>query len=92
MQAATNLCQIREFTNDSLTKVFDCIAEGESPKICCDAVSSKGGEISYLLQAKHDRQDVKNKHTLGYTVTGESFKFGPMEWPAKPEDFEFAKK
>ncbi|KAK5168920.1 uncharacterized protein LTR77_006229 [Saxophila tyrrhenica] len=75
-----------------MTKVFDCISEGESPKICADAVSSKGGVISYLLPAKHDRQEVENKHTLAYTVTGESFKFGPNEVPAKPEDFEFAKK
>lgn len=48
--------------------------------------------ISYLLPAKHDRQDVENKHTLGYTVIGEAMKFGPNEIPAKPEDFEFAKK
>ncbi len=84
--------QIREYTGDSLTKVFDCISEGDSPKICCDAISSKGGVISYLLQAKHDREDVENKHTLGYTVTGESFEFRSREMPAKPEDFEFGKK
>ncbi|KAK3720059.1 hypothetical protein LTR37_003882 [Vermiconidia calcicola] len=84
--------KIREYTQDKLTKVFDCISEGESPKICCDAVSSKGGVISYLLAAKHERQDVENRHTLAYTVTGESFKYGPKEMPAKPEDFEFAKK
>jgi hypothetical protein len=35
---------------------------------------------------------VENRHTLGYTITGESFKFGPKEWEAKPEDFEFGKK
>ncbi|KAK3058304.1 hypothetical protein LTR09_001382 [Extremus antarcticus] len=84
--------KIREYTGDSLTKVFDCISEGDSPKICCDAISSKGGVISYLLQAKHDREDVENKHTLGYTVTGESFEFRSREMPAKPEDFEFGKK
>lgn len=73
--------------------MFDCISEGDSPKICCDAVSSKGGEISYLLTVKeHPRDDVKNYHTLAYTATGEGFKFGPKEWPAKPEDFEFQKK
>ncbi len=49
---------------------MDCIAEGQSPKICCDAISSKGGEISYLLRVKHDREDVASKHTLGYTVIG----------------------
>lgn len=83
--------KIRDFTKDRLTKVLDCISEGDSPKICCDAVSSQGGEISYLLRAKHDREDVKNSWTLGYTVTGEAFRFGPKEIPAKPEDFEFTK-
>lgn len=30
--------------------------------------------------------------TLGYTLTGEAFKWaGGMDMPAKPEDFEFAK-
>lgn len=83
--------KIREYTKDNLTHVFDCISEGNSPKICSEAISSKGGVISYLLPAKHERQDVENKHTLAYTATGEGFKFGPMEVPPKPEDFEFAK-
>jgi len=85
--------KIREHTKDKLTKVFDCISEGESPKICSEAISSQGGTVSYLLPAKHDRSDVANKHTLAYTVTGEAFKFGPkVEYPANPADFEFAKK
>ena len=84
--------QIREHTNDKLTHVFDCISEGQSPKICSEAISSKGGQVSYLLPAKHDRSDVENKHTLAYTITGEAFKFGPADVPAKPEDLEFGKK
>lgn len=85
--------KIREYTKDGLTKVFDCISEGSSPKICCDAVSSKGGEISYLLgPPKHERQDVKAKHTLAYTYTGETFQFGPKTYEGNPEDFEFGKK
>lgn len=55
--------KIREYTNDSLTKAFDCVSEGESPKICSEAISSKGGVVSYLLFAKHDRTDVENKVT-----------------------------
>lgn len=31
------------------------------------------------------------KSTLGYTVVGEYFKFGPNEIQAKPDDFEFGK-
>jgi NADPH:quinone reductase-like Zn-dependent oxidoreductase len=83
--------KIREYTKDKLTHVFDCISEGDSPKICSEAISSKGGAISYLLPATHERQDVENKRTLGYTVTGEGFKFGPTEFPPNPKDFEFGK-
>lgn len=53
--------KIREYTNDKLTKVFDCISEGASPKISSEAISSKGGQVSYLLPTKHDRADVENK-------------------------------
>jgi NADPH:quinone reductase-like Zn-dependent oxidoreductase len=53
--------KIREYTNDKLTRVFDCISEGDSPKISSEAISSKGGQVSYLLAPKHERTDVENK-------------------------------
>ena len=70
---------------------FDCISEGPSPQICCDAISSKGGAISYLLPVQHSRQDVDNKLTLAYTITGESFRFGTKDYKAVSEDLEFGK-
>ncbi|GAB7357142.1 hypothetical protein MBLNU459_g7936t1 [Dothideomycetes sp. NU459] len=84
--------KIREYTNDSLTHVFDCISEGSSPKIGTDAISSKGGVISFLLQADSPRKDVEGKRTLAYTITGEAFTFASQPVPANPEDFEFGKK
>ena len=56
--------KIREYTGDKLTKVFDCISEGDSPKISSEAIGSKGGAVSYLLNPKHDRTDVENKVSL----------------------------
>jgi NADPH:quinone reductase-like Zn-dependent oxidoreductase len=53
--------KIREYTKDQLTRVFDCVSEGQFPKISSEAISSQGGQISYLLPAKHDRTDVSNK-------------------------------
>jgi NADPH:quinone reductase-like Zn-dependent oxidoreductase len=53
--------KIRDYTNNKLTRVLDCISEGESPKISSEAISSQGGQISYLLAARHPRTDVKNK-------------------------------
>jgi NADPH:quinone reductase-like Zn-dependent oxidoreductase len=60
--------KIREYTNDKLTRVFDCISEGESPKISSEAISSKGGQVSYLLAPKHDRTDVENKVCLHSSI------------------------
>merc|ERR1712029_1151278 len=54
-----------------------------SPKICSEAIGSQGGTVSYLLPAKHDRTDVQNRHTLAYTMIGEGFKFGPMDFGEK---------
>jgi hypothetical protein len=59
-------------------------------------MSSSGGVYSTLLpipdsDVRKLNNKVENKHTLGYTVVGESFKFGPQEVPAKLEDYEFGK-
>ncbi|THZ15904.1 GroES-like protein [Aureobasidium pullulans] len=83
--------KIREHTKDNLKHAFDCISEGSSPDICGNALSSKGGVISFLLPAKSSREDVEDKSTLGYTVVGEAFSFGGTPIPAKPEDFEFGR-
>ena len=83
--------KIRAYTKDQLTHVFDTISEGDSPKICEESIGPQGGDISYLLPAKHTRTDVENKRTLAYSITGESFQYGPKFMEAKPEDFEFGK-
>jgi NADPH:quinone reductase-like Zn-dependent oxidoreductase len=53
--------KIREYTNDKLTRVLDCISEGQSPEISSEAISSQGGQVTYLLAPQHRRTDVKNK-------------------------------
>jgi len=53
--------------------------------------SKSGGVISFLLPAKSPRDDVEDKRTLAYTITGEEFKFGTATFPASREDFEFAR-
>ncbi|KUJ22383.1 GroES-like protein [Mollisia scopiformis] len=86
--------EIKDFTKDSVTLAFDCIAEGDSPKITVSAMStSEGGTYSTLLPVPDEQvtainDKVKNQHTLAYTVVGESFKFGTNEVPAVPADFE----
>jgi len=41
---------------------------------------------------KCPREDVESKYTLAYTTNGRPMKFRGHDMPAKPEDFEFAKK
>lgn len=83
---------IRAHTHDELRKAFDCISEGASSQICCDAISSHGGAISHLLPVKLPRDDVENKATLGYTINGEAFVFAGKELPANPDDWTFGRK
>jgi len=59
-------------------------------------MSSSGGIYSTLLPIPESdvrklNPKVEYKTTLGYTVVGEYFKFGPEEREARPEDFEFGK-
>jgi hypothetical protein len=59
-------------------------------------MSSNGGVYSTLLPVPEEEvrkvnPKVQMNMTLGYTVVGEYFKFGPHEFPAKLEDFEFGK-
>lgn len=59
---------IREYTNNELKLALDCISEGDSPKICEQAISFEGGTITYLLKSAHNiqtRTDIVKKHTSG---------------------------
>ena len=59
---------IREYTDNKLKLALDCISEGESPKICEQAISCEGGTITYLLKSAHEiqsRTDVVKRHTSG---------------------------
>ncbi|KAB8239565.1 hypothetical protein ETB97_006740 [Aspergillus alliaceus] len=80
---------IREATNDNLRLVFDTISLEASAKFCDNALSTKGGEYSNLLNSKIERENVNDRATLGYTVIGEAFSFGEHKIPAKPQDKEF---
>ncbi|KAJ5032448.1 uncharacterized protein L3040_009052 [Drepanopeziza brunnea f. sp. 'multigermtubi'] len=88
---------IQEWSQDSIAHVFDCISEGDSPKIAVAAMSTTtGGVYSTLLpvpeeEVKALNAKVEYRSTLGYTVIGESFRFGPNEVPARPADLEFGK-
>lgn len=55
--------KMNEHTGDKLSLVFDCVAEGDSTKICMAALSSDGGKIAALLPVSQEnsRTNVTNE-------------------------------
>ncbi|KAI9929538.1 hypothetical protein AWENTII_009279 [Aspergillus wentii] len=83
---------IREYTKNNLKLVFDTISLESSVKFSDNALSTEGGDYSALLAVKLERENVKDRWTLGYTVVGEEFNYGEHVFPAKPEDKAFGEK
>ncbi|KAJ3175785.1 hypothetical protein HDU87_005779 [Geranomyces variabilis] len=86
--------QIRDYTNDKLAHVFDCISTDDSIAIAVAALGSAGGKISTLLDVKlpasADATKITVQMTLAYTAMGQAFsKFG-KDFPAIPQDYKFA--
>ena len=87
--------KIREYTKDSLTKVYDCVAKDDSPKICAAAISSsKGGTITTTLPYPEDigRKDIEVIMLFTLGIFGEDFGYGENVIPGNPEDLEFGKR
>lgn len=85
---------IREFTKNSLRLVWDIISTPASAQICATALSSAspGCRYSSFLSNRSPRNDVDSIGTNMYTVWGEYFRVGSLEYPASSEDFEWAAK
>ncbi|KAL7940352.1 putative alcohol dehydrogenase [Trichoderma barbatum] len=69
---------IREFTENELTLVLDCITDSESMKICYTAIGSQGGKYVGLDQFPirgHTRQDIRPDWIICFTMMGE-----PIHW------------
>lgn len=80
---------IREYSKNNLQLVLDTIATDASARYCGEAISSEGGVYTALSDASIPRDNVSNRWTLAYTALGEAFMFGPIPFPAKPENGEF---
>lgn len=89
---------IRAYTKDQLYYAFDTISEHSSPQICADALSSNPGPsgkkpfYGCIQTPESPRSDVERASTLAYSALGESFKMGPHNFEAKPQDYEFGTK
>ncbi|KAK5053050.1 hypothetical protein LTR84_002024 [Exophiala bonariae] len=86
--------KIREFTKNNLLLVWDIISTAASAQICANALSSvsTGCRYSSFLSNRSPREDVESIGTNMYTVWGEYFRVGTLEYPANSADFEWATK
>ncbi|KAM0247180.1 hypothetical protein ACHAP5_004259 [Fusarium lateritium] len=87
--------EIRKYTNNSLKLAWDCTGNGAA--ISAGSLSTEGGKYATIMPVdKKELLDVNPKvdgpyATLMYSIFGERFVKGE-ETPAKPDEFEFAKK
>ncbi|KAI0457606.1 putative zinc-binding oxidoreductase ToxD [Xylaria acuta] len=91
--------QIFKAGHGSITKVFDTVSTTSTAEICAAAFSPQSetrrkGDLIYcnLLGVDCPRDDVESIFFLGYSLSGESYIFEAEEFPAQPEDLEFARK
>jgi hypothetical protein len=89
--------QIRSATDDSLTLIFDCVSVETTAAISAQAISSSlpiGTTARYvsLLGPPCPRNDVESTFFLGYSASGEAYRFEGEDYPADPEFFEHQKK
>lgn len=86
--------KIHEFTRNGLLLVWDIISNEESAQICATAISSKSTGCRYasFLSNRSPRDDIESIGTNMYTIWGEYFRSGSLEYHASQEDFEWAKK
>jgi NADPH:quinone reductase-like Zn-dependent oxidoreductase len=93
--AAACAAAIRAATGDALLYALDCVAAGDSPRICADALTSRGAGVAWYtaslpLGDAFPRPDVRHGWTSGYSAFGEGTHLnGPLR-EANAADLEFA--
>ncbi|KAL1861079.1 hypothetical protein Plec18170_001594 [Paecilomyces lecythidis] len=82
--------KIREYTNNSLTLVWDTVSLPDSADLSAEALSSaSGGKYYTILPQKSPREDVESVATLMYELMGEPFYRGEELRQVKKEDFDY---
>jgi len=82
---------IKAASSNALSLAFDCISEGESPRISVSSFGPDGGKYATLLPVDQKtvfgfNNKVEVKHSMAYTALGERVSMGPSEFPANPEE------
>lgn len=86
---------IRAATRDGLMYALDCVAEGNSHRICADALTSRGSSVarytaSLPIGDAFPRHDVQHGWTSGYSSFGEGTHLAGPLGEANSADLDFA--
>lgn len=85
---------IRTYTNNSLTHVFDCVTDAETMKMCYEAFGASGGSYiaidPFVTRIQYSRRDVRADWLMIYSLFGDPVSLaGVYGRPACPQDREF---
>ena len=86
---------IRAATGDGLLYALDCVAAGDSLRICADALTSRGSGVARYTASlpvgdAFPRHDVRHGWTSGYSSFGEGTHLAGPLGEANAADLEFA--
>jgi aspyridone synthetase trans-acting enoyl reductase len=87
--------EIRNYTNNALGHVLDCVTEAETMKLCYDAIGTAGGKYvaldPFATHVQYTRRDVQADWLMIYSLFGKPVMLaGLYGRPARPLDREFA--
>lgn len=94
--SATCGIEIRNFTNNELAHVLDCVTAAETMKMCYEAIGTGGGRYialdPFATHVQYSRRDVVADWVMIYSLFGKPVKLkGVYGRPATPDDHRFAK-
>ncbi len=95
--AATCAMEIRNYTDNALAHVLDCVTQAESMKLCYEAIGTslpQGGRYVALdpfpTRIQYTRRDVRASWIMGLSLFGEPVRLaGVYGRPARPQDRAF---
>ncbi|KAL7940968.1 GroES-like protein [Trichoderma barbatum] len=94
-RSATCAADIRHYTSNSLTYVFDCVTDAANMKLCYDAIAPSGGHYVALEPitpvVKYTRRDIRADWLMTPSVMGTAVELaGSYGRPSTPAHREFA--
>ncbi|CAK7217172.1 putative secondary metabolism biosynthetic enzyme [Sporothrix curviconia] len=83
--------EIRNYTQNTLAHVLDCVTQAESMKLSYEAIGPQGGRYVALdpfpTRIQYTRRDIRADWVMGPTLFGEPVKLaGTYGRPARPQD------